>query len=156
MTEEAQKKRKVCRMPVSAYKVQPFRPHSSSVKNQRFLPASPRGKPWALPRQRKTGLFDTLTAVTNLVTAVLACCVPLVQRSPPLLGKAAERSGVGWGTLPKSQNSHRAPGRYPKKESPVSRHFQISRTADPSRWDRAIWIFPSMPPAYPPRRGGLP
>ena len=28
-----------------------YRPHSSSVKNQRFLPASPRGKPRALPRQ---------------------------------------------------------------------------------------------------------
>ena len=36
--------------PETQYKSQHYRPHSSSVTNQRFVPASPRGKPRALPR----------------------------------------------------------------------------------------------------------
>jgi len=63
VTDEGWRAPKVWNRSETEWKSQPFRPHSSSVTNQRFVPASPRGKPLALPRQcfyRKNMFFDSL------------------------------------------------------------------------------------------------
>ena len=44
-TDEERRAPKLWRKSVSKCRILDYRPHSSSVKNQRFLTASPRGKP---------------------------------------------------------------------------------------------------------------